>query len=234
MVGLSPAFRRFEMRLDEVKHLRLLSTKYYQLSTVVGVERSAHISVLMRSATVLLSSHIQGFVEDLSDIIVERLVQDSVPSSKIPDSLRYHATRSKLRELQSKQDSADLVASVRNYASSYSDIITLSGTASLSFLGSEYKDGFGNPTVKAIKSYLKRFGFVDYESEMRRRLKGDWNIVENAINQIVDRRNKIAHGDSLATLTPSEMREYIDLARKFCATTDGVTTKHFRSMGCTF
>lgn len=232
MAALSPAYRRFESRLDEVSHLRKLSQKYNTFSRIVGIERDAHVNILTRSSIVLLSSHIQGFIEDLGDLVVERIVLDSVSANRVPDSLRFHATKTKLKEIQQKTDGTAIVASIREYSNTYNDMISLSGPAPSTLIGSQYKDGFGNPTVKAITKYLMRFGFANYESEMKRRLKGNWPITENAVNQIVDRRNKIAHGDSLATLTPLEMREYIILVKRFCSTTDSVTTKHFRSIGC--
>ena len=231
MPALSPAFQRFEARLGEVKHLTSLSRKKVS-GRSLALASEEHAAALCRAATVLLSSHIQGYVEDLSDVVLGSLVSGSIPSSRIPDSFRYHASRKSIDSIAAVVGE-HRVQKIRDYQSQFGFLITTGGVVSSEYEGLPFKDGFGNPTVAEIKKFLKRFGFENFEGEMKRRLKGEWLIVENAVNQTIDRRNKIAHGDPLATLTPADLKQYTFLVRKFCSNTDRVTTKHFRSIGCT-
>ena len=235
MPRLSPAFKRLEERLAEVSHLHLVARKYAQMKKIIKhKDQVAHTNALVRSATVLLSSHIQGYVEDLSDIVIEHLIADDVDAVLVPEALRYHATKSAIKEIRDASDPAATIQKLRSYLDDYGEILRKDGLVSPSLAGSEYKNGFGNPTVGEIKKFLSIFGLNDFNAQMGKRLKGDWPIVENAVNQIVDRRNKIAHGDVLATLTVRELSEYLKLARKFASNVDRVVTSHFSSKGCKF
>lgn len=234
MPRLSTAFKRLETRLDEVHHLNLVAKKYIQLKSIINdPDKSAHTNALVRAATVLLSSHIQGYIEDLSDVVLNRLVEDNIGSHHVPDSLRFHAAKTAIKELK-EADNYSAIKKIREFNVTYDDILRLSGPVSPDFLGSEYKDGFGNPTVKEISRFFGRFGLNDFLGQMGKRLKSEWPIVENAVNQIVDRRNKIAHGDIQATLTVLELSQYIKLSRKFASSTDRVVTSHFGRVGCKF
>lgn len=232
---LSSAFKRLEQRFAEVAHLQLMARRYSQLRAVINDrDRAAHTNALVRAATVLLSGHIQGYVEDLSDVVVDRLVKDAVSASQIPETLRFHATKSLIRSIKETNDPVALVDKLRNYGSRTDEILRMTGPVSPHLMDSEYKDGFGNPTVEEVGNFFGRFGLNDYRSQMGRRLRREWPIVENAINQIVDRRNKIAHGDAMATLTVLEFSQYMRLARKFASATDRVVTVHFGKKGCKF
>lgn len=235
MTHLSNAFKRLETRLEEVVHLHLVARKYIQLKSIINdKEKSAHTNALVRAATVLLSSHIQGFVEDLSDVIVDHLIKDNIDAIVIPETLRFHATRSAIKEIRDSLDPTSTITKLRNYQIDYGEILRISGKVSEKLADLEYKDGFRNPTIFEITKYFSRFGLNDFSGQMGKRLKNEWPIVENAVNQIVDRRNKIAHGDILATLTVSELSDYIKFARKFASATDRVVTSHFGNKGCKF
>jgi hypothetical protein len=230
MPSLSAAFRRFETRLGEVTHLVSLSQRKVS-GRSIRLGSNEHSAALCRAATVLLSSHIQGYIEDLSDVIVGSLISGSISASRIPDSFRYHSSRKAIDSIVAVAGDSR-VQKIRDYFNEYGFLIDIEANVTERFEALPFKDGFGNPTVDEIKRFLRRFGFANFEGEMRRRLRADWLVVENAINQTIDRRNKIAHGDPLATLTPRDLRQYLSLVRKFCATADSVTTKHFRSIGC--
>lgn len=92
MPRLSPAFKRLEERLAEVSHLHLVARKYAQMKKIIKhKDQVAHTNALVRSATVLLSSHIQGYVEDLSDIVIEHLIADDVDAVLVPDTASARA-----------------------------------------------------------------------------------------------------------------------------------------------
>lgn len=230
MPALSPAFRRFETRLGEVNHLISLSKKKVS-GRSLRLAADEHSAALCRAATVLLSSHIQGYVEDLSDVVMESLITGAIAADKIPDSFRYHSSRRAIDSIAAVVGE-NRIQKIRDYTAQFSFLLNTDGAVSRQFEALPFKDGFGNPTVEEIRKFLRRFGFATFEGEMRRRLRADWLVVENAVNQTIDRRNKIAHGDPLATLTPADLKQYVALVRKFCATADSVTTKHFRSIGC--
>jgi hypothetical protein len=235
MPRLSSAFKRFEARLSEVDHLRYIARGYLQLRPVIRNRSQVdHANALVRSATVLLSSHIQGYIEDLMDVVMEHMINDGVSASLVPESLRYYATKSAIREMRDSNDPSKIIQKIRTYAQDYGDVLLLTGPAPASLASLDYKGGFGNPTVDEIRKFLSRFGLTDFHGQMAQKLKNEWPIIENAINQIVDRRNKIAHGDVLATLTVNELSQYTKIVRKFASNTDRTVTSHFSQKGCRF
>lgn len=235
MPRLTESFRRFEDRLDEIKHLQLIAAKYNHLRAIINdKDKAAHSNALVRSATVLLSSHIQGYIEDISDLIVRHLINDQVDSAALPDSLRFYATKSAISAIRETSDPEQIVNRIRHYSTNFAEVLFVGGAATPRFAGTEYKDGLGNPTVEEIRKFFNRFGIKDYSGQMGKRLRNEWPIVENAVNQIVDRRNKIAHGDTQATLTVRELNDYVKLIRKFASASDRVVTSHFTAKGCKF
>lgn len=235
MNKLTAAVYRFDERISEVNHLKLMAKKYTAMKSILNnKDKLAHNNALVRSATVLLSSHIQGYVEDVVELALEQLVVDQVSAEEIPDTLRFFAARSAIKPIRESGDPDAIIKKIRDLNTNHSKIIQKEGAVDPSFLGSEYKNGFANPTIDEIQKFLRRFGITDYDGQMGKRLKNEWPIISNAVNQIVDRRNKIAHGDVQATLTVQELHIYIGFSRKFVRATDKVITSTFRKKGCKF
>ena len=78
----SLALKKLFVRLDEIDHLRRLCRSYSRLPSRTRTDLTSHVNALTRSCVVLLCGHIQGFVEDLSDLILERIVADKVKRDK--------------------------------------------------------------------------------------------------------------------------------------------------------
>lgn len=95
-----------------------------------------------------------------------------------------------------------------------------------------FSRGFSNPAFKKIKSYLGRFGYVSYKGDLDKIMKANSSSAINMLNHLVDTRNNIAHGDPLATKTPSEIRDMTDLVSLFCRSTDDVFASWCRSKFC--
>jgi len=52
------------------------------------------------------------------------------------------------------------------------------------------------------------------------------------VDHLVDTRNKIAHGDPVATKTPSDVKAITVLIQKYCAETDSVFASWWKSNFC--
>lgn len=230
----SPAYRRFQQRLFEVRHLHRLSRTYAAVSDKAKLEKPEHVNALIRAGVVLLSSHIQGFVEDYSDQLIDKMVADAIKINVLPDRLLFYASKSTMQKIQTSTDPDNTIAAIRDFVLSRGHLLNPASSVGAELIGSEYKDGFGNPTVKEICRFLKRFGYDEFKRDMERRLKGQYLIAANAVDQIVEQRNKIAHGDPVVTSTPKDFREYLDLVQRFCSHADLLANTHFRRIGCTF
>lgn len=232
MPARSPAYNRFCERLNEVWHLYKLCRAYRSVSYRGRLGRSHHVNALTRSAIVLLSSHVQGFIEDYAEQIVDRLVADCVPKNRLPDRLSYYAARQSIDRIKSATDPDTLIGEIKRLNGEFGELFYGDGSVPKSLVGTRYKDGFGNPTVREIRRFFRRFGYETYDHDLRRQLKRDYLIVCNAVDQVVEQRTKIAHGDTVVASTPKDLGQYVLLTQKFCSRTDLVAGVHFRRIGC--
>lgn len=182
----------------------------------------------------LLVGHVQGFIEDLSDLLIDRLIFNSVPASKLPDRFRFSNLKHEIEELKQQPDPDKTVKKLRHIYTNQYAILDNQRNIDQYAVSEQYKDGFGNPNHREIKKHMNKFGFIEFEGWMKARLKAQYLVTENALNFMVDKRVKIAHGDHQATLTTKELNDYSKLVRKYCASADMVTCRYFRRLGCTF
>lgn len=230
-MAYSRAFQKFEVRLEEVKHLKALGQSNVRTFRKKSVDSNFHTNALIRAATVLLSSHIQGYIEDLAELLLERAIASGKNGEIVPDTFRYQYLKGEISALRQSDDPEKLVRAARRL-NAKSDILDISKPLPSIDGDASYKDGFGNPTSAEIKRFLSRFGVQNLESSLKIYLKTQTYIASNAVDQIIDRRTKIAHGDPLATLTPTEFLAYLNLVRKYCAAIDRSACKHFKKIGC--
>ena len=64
----------------------------------------------------------------------------------------------------------------------------------------EFNIGFSNPKFDKVKRYLARFGYINLRRDINRMLKEDALVMLGNLDQIVDMRNEIAHGEASATV----------------------------------
>lgn len=224
----TPAYHRFAERLREVRHLYQLCRAYEAAKAKVKLEKKEHVNALIRSAIVMLSAHIQGFVEDYADQIIEQLVKNGVDRSKLPDRLFYYATRKSIDAFRLSTEPDTIIGRLRDFDVSFRGLVLGTGPLSEAIIETDYKDGFGNPTSKEIGKFLRRFGYETFQADMKSRLKGKFLFAENAVNYVVGQRSKIAHGDVTATTTSKDFRAYLQLVEAYCAAADYSAAKHFK------
>ena len=233
MPAHTPAYHKFSVRLDEVYHLYRLCRSYEAAKPKIKLEKPQHVNALVRSAVVMLSAHIQGFIEDYADQIVDRFVQDGVDRAKLPDRLFYYAVRQSIDAIRSANDPDVIVERIREFDSSFRQLVFGTGPTSPDLIGTGYKDGFGNPMPKEIAKFFRRFGYDSFEGDLKARLKAKYLVAANAIDFIVGQRSKIAHGDASATTTPKDFRAYLQLVISYCSAADYAAAKHFKAkFGC--
>ena len=92
--------------------------------------------------------------------------------------------------------------------------------------------GFSTPRFKEVRKFIARFGYSDYQDDLARLLCANYRPCINMIDNVVEQRNKIAHGSVAATGTPRDVKSMLNLVQVFCRTTDVVVGNWFRSLGC--
>ena len=75
-------------------------------------------------------------------------------------------------------------------------------------------------------------GFEAFQHALAAQLKGNYLTCRNMVDNIVDQRNKIAHGDFVAAGTPGDLQDMISFLKLYCRNVDKIVADWFKSKGC--
>lgn len=230
MARYTSAYVDFTHRLSEVL---LLKQKARNLERKIAVARPQEINALCRSAVVLLSSHIEGYVKDLAEISLDRIYEMKVSRGNISGRFFHSISRDKFDELRDTSDPEKL--SEKFFALIESDIKywDRNGPFQEPVPFERFVKGFASPSVDKIGTFFLRFGYPTYKRDMQRKLGRDYRVTITMIENIVSTRNNIAHGDAIITRTPRDVGDMLELAKSFCLATDDVFAKWFKHNFCT-
>lgn len=217
-------------RLEEVKTLLTLAK---QVSRKLPLPQNvSRVNALCRSGVVLLSSHIEGYIEELGTVALERIVQKQLPKTNLGAGFRYYLSRDLIIDIQSKTDPAGIAEVIDKLNQRDQHIWGTQSHFDGALTPDIFLNDFANPTHERIRKFFNRFGYDNFQRDMQRELKANFSSCSNMINQIVDQRNKIAHGDSLTSGTPLDLSQMIHLSKTYCRTVDCVVANWFRNQGC--
>lgn len=220
MTRFTPVYSEFVNRLDEIS---LLRTKAAGLArTKLAIRHGAEISALCRGSVVLLSGHIEAYVKELGEHTLDAIYVNGVCRSKIALPFFYHISREHIQNVRSGSQPETIAGHVRTFVESDSEMWAARGGFPAPIDAQDFNGGFSNPKFDKVKAYLGRFGYRDFRQDFMRRLGRAAQPTITGLDQIVDARNSIAHGDPAATKTPAEVKDMIQLAKLFCRTVDAV------------
>lgn len=219
MARYSSAYSSFVSRVDEVIILQRAAAKLERDDPVSNREQ---INALCRGAIVLLSSHLEAFIKELGELLLDSLFSKSVDRSTFDNRIFYHVSKRHFDEIKNTVDHEAIVKSIFRFIGEDAEYWSTSGTLPRVIDSEGFNKGFANPKFKKIKSYFNRFGFERYQTELARQLTHNFTTDINMITHLVDTRNLIAHGDPGATKTPSEVKDMTQIVVRFCIGTDKV------------
>lgn len=213
------AYGSFVDRTDEVLILVRKASQIERSEHAFG--RGREIDALCRGAIVLLSSHLEAYVKELGECLLDAMFAKSVCRSKLGDSFFYHASRRSLDGIRKETDPKKVSENVFEFVDRQSDLWSKTGSFPRRIDSEEFNKGFSNPKVEKIQRYLSRFGYQSLRHDLNVTLRGECVVTIATIDQIVETRNAIAHGEASATKTPAEVNEMVASAQIFCRTVDG-------------
>ena len=231
MTRFSPVYSSLIVRLEEVKRLT-------SLAEVSGRGKAtsanmATVDALCRGGIVLMSSHLEGYVKGLAERGIEMIAKNNVPKATLESEFRYHLSRDLIEEIQQSIHPDSISSRIEAFLER-DMLIWNSDAAFVSPLPHDaFISGIAAPNHDNIKKLFRRFGYSSFEGDLGKNLKGDLPACRNMVNQIVDRRNKIAHGDPIIGATPQDLRDMQKWLLKYCRTTDKVVCDWFKGIGCT-
>jgi RiboL-PSP-HEPN len=230
MARFTSAYSSFASNLDEVSMLVRLAAEKERADPVrLGRE----INSLCRGAVVLLSSHLEAYIKDLGEVALESLFSKQVNRTAISSRLYFHISKHFFDDVQGTTDPEKLAEHLFLFIQNDLHFWSKVGPFPNQIPVEKFNKGFSNPAFAKICSYIGRFGYADYKRDLARRLTATYQPVTNMLDQLVITRNKIAHGDPLATKTPADVRLMIQSIQAFARTTDSLFSEWWKINFCT-
>ncbi|MDR6394261.1 MAE_28990/MAE_18760 family HEPN-like nuclease [Herbaspirillum seropedicae] len=229
MPRYTQAYLDFVSRIDEIKIL-LRSAKRKERSD--AIRHRGEINVLCRSAIVLLSSHLEGYVKDLGELALDSLHVQGISRANMSSKIFFHISKDFFADMREMTDPEKLADRVFTFLNEDGGFWSKLGPFTNPIPVDKFNKGFSNPAFDKVNSYFKRFGYAFYERDMAKRLKAQLQLLRNTVNHLVDTRNDIAHGNLSATKTPGDVENMLKQIRVYAAATDAVFANWWRDTFC--
>jgi hypothetical protein len=155
-----------------------------------------------RASLLLLCSHVERFFESLIVDILEFHEENNTPMAHLPIQLRYIQTWE--GKLISESFDIDKRWKITNqiYKSPFLDD---SETCKQGLFKTELiLDGFASPGSSSVKKLFSYIGILDIWDSISQ--KTGRSKPENRLNELVGRRNGVAHGNSADKPTPQDVK----------------------------
>lgn len=224
------AYSSFVARLGEVNTLRRFALER-ERKDPIGLRRE--ISALCRGSVVLLSSHVEAYVKEAGELAIESLHSRAVSRNSVASKFYYHISKHHLDEIQDTSDPDKIAEKIFDFLRSDLHYWSRTGPFPQSIPTDRFNKGFSNPAFEKTRAYFNRFGYSTYKNDLMRQLQSQFLPTVNMVDQLVDTRNKIAHGELTATKTPSEIKEMTKIIQTYCAATDSVFATWWKDNFCT-
>lgn len=231
MARYSSAYSDFIVRLKEVDKVASTARRYERMKPIGS--QSSTVSALCRGGIVLLSSHIEGYITDINELILERILSKNIRISRLPDAFLYYHSRDILDEIADTTDPEAISKKVKNLFTRDSHIWDDGDFFTSQLDHKRFMKGFRTPKPKNIYTLLRRYGHQTVKSDIQQSLRGQFILHEANLENTVDSRNKIAHGDQSITKTPDDLRRLNGSVKTFCREIDKSICNWFRRKQCT-
>jgi RiboL-PSP-HEPN len=229
MARFTAAYANLIAGINETESTRRLAD---ELQLRDPLRHTKEIDALCRASVVLLCSHIEGYVKGLGELLIDRMHSSGMDRRKLPRQFFHYVSQDYIRQIKETDDRAKIAGHIFNFIDRDGSIWAETGSLPCTIDTEIFNTGFSTPKYDKICKYFTRFGLTTYSQELGRMQAADHRRICNAIDHVVDTRNKIAHGDIGVTKTPVELAEMISCVRDFCRNTDSVVGRLCRQQLC--
>ena len=231
MARYTTAYSKFVFNLKEVQALHKFAKEQADGESMFNGSAAVR-GALCRSAIVLLSSHVEGYIENLADIILYKIVEKRIRKTKLSPQFLYFLSKDLLDKICDTENPEGAAKKVQELFSRDYHIWDDSDYFGEDLQIDLFVSGFSNPKFVRIKRFFARFGYEDYSRDLGHNLKSNYKLCKNMVDNVVDQRNKIAHGDVTSTSTPRDLADMLELIQLYCRSTDEVIGGWFSKLGC--
>lgn len=187
---------------------------------------------LCRGGIVLLSSHVEAYIKELSVVALERVGRNRMPKASFDDVFKYYLSRDLIRDIQSSQRPDSIARNVHRLYERDGHIWDASTLFTQPLSYETFVADVPSPNHDGVCQTLRRFGYTEFHHDLQAALNRDFMACRTQLDHVVDQRNKIAHGDFTVAGSPTDldvMRHYV---KAYCRQADQVVGDWFRTKGC--
>jgi hypothetical protein len=172
------------------------------------VGRRFQVVALNRAGVVLLSAHLEGFIENLVEECIELLHTHKVAMGKIPERLRAAQVETTVMKPIPQKDNV----AANNRSQELGPILAILWNATTEATDVNLKakpiiSQMNNPGTRDINHLFWYFGIDHVMGTISWQKAGNDGVLA-AINELVGRRNAIAHGDPGLKIWKSDVERY--------------------------
>jgi hypothetical protein len=229
MARYTTAYSSFISRLDEVEILIRFAAEKEKDSPI---DLRHEINALCRGAVVLLSSHLEAYIKELGELALDSLHSRSIARTDISSKFFYHISKSFFEEIQDISDPEKMADRMFSFIDADLPYWSRTGAFPSQIPVDRFNKGFSNPAFSKICAYVGRFGYAEYKRDLARTLGASNQPLTNMVDQLVDMRNKIAHGDPTATKPPADVKLMVKGVHDYAAATDSIFATWWKEKFC--
>jgi len=181
---------------------------------------------------VLLSARVEAYIKELGELALEQMHTLAVPRQKLAEQFFFYISQDIIKEMKETKEPSGWAKKIFALIERDGGQWNPTGPFPIPVASDIFNKGFSNPKVDKIAAYFNRFGYSQFKGDMQKRMKAKYQPAENMVIQLVEMRNKIAHGDQNATITPAGVRDMSDLVTAYCKAADMVFADWCRKSIC--
>ena len=171
-----------------------------------------------RASVVLLSSHLERYIRSINEEAVSVVNSTAVLGPQLPQPLRLLHSKSIVEELAGTTwDNETRAAKLAMLAQTETWLWLPSETGSLDH--SRLLVWMKSPKSEQIQRYFRYWGIDDIFSKITYKQRTRSHLWLK-IDELVDKRNNVAHGDLSTEATQADVRTYSKVVETFCVRSD--------------
>jgi hypothetical protein len=230
MPRFTSAYSSLLVRFNEIEVLLRLARL---ISASIAISIAAQqIDAICRSGVLLMSGHVEGYIEELGNIAIVRIGNRGLAKQRVSTQFKYYLSRDLIKAIKDSSNPRRISSNLDALLLRDLHIWDSTPVFSAQISSDVFLSDFSNPTHDRIKRFFSRFGYAHYQGDLERRMGANFLICRNMLDQVVDQRNKIAHGNTITTGTPTDLSQMLLLVKLYCREADCVVADWFRSIGC--
>jgi len=178
------------------------------------------------------SSHIEGYISDLNEIIFHRLVERRISIKALSPSFCYYLSRDILVEILDTSAPEKIAKKLQTLHKRDSFIWDEIDVFEEPLDCQRFLKGFSTPKPKNIYALFNRYGHDQLSKDIASVFVSLHSFHQTNVENTVRFRNEIAHGNHSLTQTPSDLFQLADSTKVFCREIDNSVCDWFKGKKC--